>query len=120
LGATLERDNRRDLDTGTEFQSYSPTRYGLWVWGAWPFSDSWRLESKAQYRTSRYADPERRGGITLDTRSDDEIEAMLRIRYRATPSWYAFAEYSYTDNDSNFSEFSYARRILSLGAQRSF
>jgi len=119
-GTTFEHDHRRDLDTGTDFLSYSPMRYGLWTWGAWPLGGGWRIESTVSFTRNRYADAERRDGVVLGTREDDELEASLRLRYRLSPLWYAVAEASYTDNDSNFSEFSYKQRILSLGVVRPF
>jgi tetratricopeptide (TPR) repeat protein len=118
-GATLEHNNRRDLDTGAEFLSYSPTRYGVWAWGTWPAGGRWRMESTLRYRLGRYADPERRGGTAVGTREDGEFEATLRIRYRLSPIWHVVGEYNVTDNNSNFNEFAYTQRILSLGITRS-
>jgi tetratricopeptide (TPR) repeat protein len=119
-GTTFEHNNRRDLDTGIEFLSYSPIRYGLWVWGAWPAGGRWRLESTLRYRLSRYADHERRGGTTVDAREDGEFEATLRVRYLLSPVWHVIGEYNVTDNNSNFNEFAYTQRILSLGITRLF
>lgn len=118
-GTAFENDDRRDIDTGAEFLSYSAKRYGLWAWGSWPAGDRWRIESTLKYSLSRYADPERRGGIEMDKREDGEFEVGARLRYRLSPVWSMAGEYSLTDNNSNFSEFAYRQRVLWLGVAHS-
>lgn len=117
-GVSWERNDRRDLAMGSEFFSFSPTRYGLWLAGSWPLGAQWRLEPSALYYRSRYADPDVRPQVTR-TRADNHVELSLRLRRPLTPSWQLLAEYAYLDNDSNFSDLSYTQRLMLLGLGRS-
>ena len=119
-GATLENDRRKDLETGTEFFSYSSTGYGAWIWSSWPLGAGWYVEPSLSYSVNRHADPDRRAGGRIETRVDGELEFTLRARCRLTPTWRLIAEYSFTDNHSNFEEFSYEQNIVSLGVARLF
>jgi tetratricopeptide (TPR) repeat protein len=120
LGVALERNNREDLTTTSEFFSFSPTRHSLWLKGSWPLATYWRLEPTARYTRSRYADPDRRASGLVETREDNERQLALRARYRLTPVWQLVGEYSYTDNRSNFSEFAYSQHVTSIGISRPF
>lgn len=120
LGVRYERNNRADLTTSNEFFSFSPTRYGLSFNGAWPLNAYWQLGPAARFMRSRYADPDRRASGVTATREDDELQLSLRARYRFAIAWRLVGEYSYIDNRSNFPEFSYSQRIISVGVTRMF
>jgi len=118
-GLTYDHNNRNDLNTGTDFYSYSPDRYALWWRGSWPLGSRWRLEPSVRYRTSRYADDDRHGGIT-QVREDKEWLAGFLVRWRLTGTWRLTGEYIYTSSRSNYSEFSYTRHQVQLGVLRPF
>lgn len=120
LGTTLERNQRADLTTSGEFFSFSPIRSSVWLVGSWSPTGYWRFEPIARYSHSRYADPDRRTSGVVATREDNERQLTLRAMYRLTPVWRLRGEFTYVDNESNFSEFSYSQRIVSLGVTRPF
>ena len=120
FGLGIERNDRADLAIANEFFSFSPLRYRVSFAGSWPVRGYWRLQPSASYTRSRYADAEQRAGGLVATREDDERRFTLRTTYRLTEFWRLFGEYTYTDNRSNFPEFSYSQRIVSLGASRPF
>lgn len=119
-GISLEQNDRLDLRTTNEFYSYSPTRYGVWVTGSWPIASDWRLEPSAIYDHSRYADPDRRAGGLVGTRKDKYLRLGLRAAFRVSTNWRLLSEYVYLQNNSNFSEFAYHQRVLSVGLSRLF
>lgn len=120
FGATLARNDRADLATSGEFFSFSPLRYGVWFAGSWPLHGYWRFEPRARYTHSRYADADRRVTGVVATREDDEKQLTLRTTYRLTPVWCVFGDYTYLDITSNFSEFSFTQRVISIGVSRPF
>lgn len=117
-GLALERNDRDDLTTATEFYSYSPTRHGVWLKGGWPLGARWRVEPEGRYYRSRYADADRRAGGLSATREDRQGSLTLRAAYRLTAAWRLVGEYTYLNNDSNFSEFSYSQRVFLVGVTR--
>lgn len=119
-GVTLERNDRKDLTTATEFFSYSPTRYALRLAGVWPFGSSWRIEPAVRYYHSRYADPDRRASGLVATREDEQFEVSLRAKRRLSLNWQLLGEYTYVHNVSNLAEFSYAQRVMLIGVTRPF
>lgn len=120
VGATLERNDREDLATTTEFFSFSPKRTGVWLKGSWPLGAHWQLEPTMRYTQSRYADPDRRASGVVATREDDERQVVLRMKYQLTAAWRVVGEYSFIDNRSNFPELSYSQRVASVGVTRPF
>lgn len=117
-GIALERNDRKDLTTATEFFSYSPTRYGVRVEGVWPVTTHWRLEPAARYYANRYADPDRRANGVIATREDEYLELSLRAKRRLVLPWQLVAEYTYVHNTSNLPEFTYSQRLILIGVSR--
>lgn len=120
-GLSVTSDQREDLtsDDGTQFFSFSPTRYTAWLDGSWPFAGSWRVEPVIRYGQSRYADPDRHSGL-IERRADERAAFTLRLKRRLNVDWRLVGEYTYIDNDSNFQEFSYVRSLVNVGVARSF
>jgi tetratricopeptide (TPR) repeat protein len=119
-GYTLEVNRREDLRSGEEFFSYSPTRHALQVEGAWTLGAGWRIAPQASYELSRYADPNRDAAGAVDTREDRYVQVGFRLARKLGADWKLFADYSYSDNDSNFGEFSYVRNVVMVGVTRDF
>ncbi|HEX9810836.1 MAG TPA: tetratricopeptide repeat protein [Burkholderiales bacterium] len=120
LGFAIERNDRADLATANEFFSFSPLRYRVSFAGSWPVRGYWRLQPSTSYAQSRYADADQRASGLAATREDDERRVTLRATYRLSEFWRLFGDYTYADTRSNFPEFSYSQRIISLGASRPF
>ena len=120
FGFGIERNDRADFTVANEFFSFSPLRYRVSFAGSWPIRGYWRFQPSASYTQSRYADADQRASGLVATREDDEWLVTLRATYRLTEFWRLFGDYTYTDNRSNFPEFSYSQRIVSLGASRPF
>lgn len=116
----IERNDRADLAIANEFFSFSPLRYRVSFAGSWPVRGYWRFQPSVSYTRSRYADADLRASGMVATREDDERQVTLRASYRLTDFWRLFGDYTYTDNRSNFPEFSYSQHVISLGASRPF
>lgn len=119
-GLTVEFNDRVDLHTATEFYSYSPTRYQVWVVGSWPIGAQWRIEPSVVYYRSRYNDPDYRDTGEIATRRDEYLQLSLQTRYRLNAQWRVAGEYTYARNASHFSTFDYTQRVVSLGMTRTF
>jgi len=124
LGYEFEVNDCRDETTTTGFFSYSPLWnrfYGEVIYAA---SAMVELEGRVEYGISRYRDdnvetnPD--GSVTRAARDDDRIAASLRATYHPTPTWGAFAEYTYTDNSSRWSAYEYTDNQFLLGIERTF
>lgn len=117
-GYQLEIENRRDLQQGAEFLSYSPHRHLLFASAALPDVAGWRGEARVEYRASRYRDPYRLdGGSRVVTRVDDRYAFALRASRGLGDRRRAFAEYSHYRNDSSIDSYDYRRGQLLFGIE---
>jgi tetratricopeptide (TPR) repeat protein len=118
VGYQLERNNRRDLEQGTEFFSSSPTRHSLFASVALRKVGDWQADARGEYRVSRYNDPDRLNGGALEvTRKDDRYGFALRANRRLTAPWRAFVDASYYRNQSNLDPYDYGRFQLMVGIE---
>jgi tetratricopeptide (TPR) repeat protein len=114
----LELNERRDLQQGSEFFSYSPTRHSLFATVTLPNIGDWRPDVLGEYRTSRYNDPHRIDGGTVEvTRKDDQYGIVLRASRRLSAPWRVVVDYSYSRNDSNLNAYDYGRHQLLAGIE---
>jgi hypothetical protein len=119
-GYELELNNRRDLQQGSEFFSYSPTRHTLFATVTVPDVRGWRGDVRGEYRFSRYNDPYRLDGGTLEiTREDNRYGVAMRAyrNRRLSNLWRVFIDYSYYRNESNLSAYDYSRHQLMAGIE---
>ena len=117
-GYQLELNNRRDLQQGADFFSYSPTRHTLFATVALRNVGDWQADARGEYRISRYNDPNRLNGGTLEvTRKDDRYGFALRAKRRLTALWRAFVDCSYYRNESNLDTYDYSRNQLMVGIE---
>jgi len=117
IGYQLELNNRADLQQGSEFFSYSPTRHTLFATVALPNVGVWQTDARGEYRVSRYDDPDRLDGGFEVTRKDDRYGFALRANRRLTAPWRAFVDYSYYRNQSNLDIYDYSRYQLMVGIE---
>jgi hypothetical protein len=94
--------------------SYSPTRHTLRYYRYYRLSQNWRADGYVGYRTSTYST------VNATTRSDQRIRLKARIRQYIGKSFQVVAEYSYSNNQSNLTAYSYSRNVVSLGVKASF
>jgi tetratricopeptide (TPR) repeat protein len=118
VGYQLELNNRTDLQQGGEFFSASPTRHSLLASVIPPDASGWRTEVRGEYRVSRYNDPNRLNGGTLEvTRQDDRYGLAARTNRRLSALWRVFVDYSYYRNRSNLDAYDYGRHQLMAGVE---
>jgi len=116
VGYQLELNNRRDLQQGGEFFSYSPTRHSLFATVALPSVGGWQTDVRGEYRASRYKDPYRLDGGTFEVaREDDRYGFALRASRDLSARWRVFIDYSYYRNESNLNGYDYDRHQLLAG-----
>ena len=83
-----------------------------------PNVGGWRTEVRGEYRVSRYNDPYRLNGGTIEvTRRDDRYGIAARANRRLSALWRVFADYSYYRNDSNLDIYDYGRQQLMVGVE---
>jgi len=115
-GYQLELNDRRDLQQGGDFLSFSPTRQS--VFAAWiaPNVAGWSAEARAAYRYSRYNDPYVLNGVEI-TREDKRFGIVARaVRSLAGP-WRVFADYSSYRNKSTIDIYDYSRYQVLAGIE---
>ncbi len=118
LGYQLELNNRRDLEQGGNFTSYSPTRHSLFATVTLPNVGGWRTDARGEYRVSRYNDPYRfNGGTSEIARKDDRYGIAARADRRLSSLWRVFADYSYYRNKSTLDTYDYGRHQLMAGVE---
>jgi uncharacterized protein (PEP-CTERM system associated) len=123
LGYELELNNRRDLQQGSEFFSQSPRRHALYAEVRVPVSMRLSLNARASYLRSDYSgtDVHIEGATTQSAaRKDNQWQTTLQANYRLDPHWQAFARYTHTNNDSNFSSLGYRRNEAQAGVELQF
>jgi tetratricopeptide (TPR) repeat protein len=123
-GYELELNGRDDFRIGTEFASFSPSRHRVYVSAATALAERVELDLAAEFRASRYPDATvliRSEAVVVEPkRREDRLTGTARIGYRPAAAWAAFAEYQYTDQDSNIPRFRYVNHLVMLGLERAF
>lgn len=117
LGLQIELNNRRDLQLGSEFASYSPTRGSLFASLTLLNLGIWRADLLGEYRASRYNDPHRFNDGTEVRREEDRTLAAIRVSRPLGSVWRVFADYSYTRNQSTLDIYDYRRSQFLAGVE---
>jgi tetratricopeptide (TPR) repeat protein len=118
VGYQLELNDRRDLQQGADFLSYSPTRHSVFAAVAVPNVLGWSAEARGEYRFSRYDDPYILNGGTLEiTREDRRLGFEARAYRRLAGPWHVFIGYSSYRNDSTIDTYDYSRYQLLAGVE---
>jgi hypothetical protein len=120
LSYALEGNNRRNLNTGTTFSSYSPTRHSLEAKATMPIANQLLLEGSLNYRLSSYSNPNILAAGQTINRSDSRAMADIKIKKEMSKILEVYGEYNYTSNNSNISIYSYNRNIISIGLNAQF
>jgi tetratricopeptide (TPR) repeat protein len=121
VGYQLELNDRRDLQQGADFLSYSPTRNSVFADVILPNLAGWGVEARAEYRYSRYPDPYLLDGGTVEIRREDRRVGLAVHAYRRLSGpWRVFLDYSYFGNDSTIDTYDYRRSQGLAGIEVSF
>ncbi len=117
-GIGFAYNDRDDLRTEQgEFFSYSPFRTEISAGMDYLVAPKYTLLLYCSYRKSLYPDK----NTTEDKkRADDRIIISVRGEYELLENTDLFAEFTRTDNDSNFDGYSYESNRIMLGVQRFF
>ena len=90
------------------------TRLGATVKLPWEFS----LSLTGRYQNKRYDNED---SFFLVTRKDDKYSASISLSHNIVYEWLsAIAEYAYTKNDSNISDYEYERNVTTLSLSARF
>lgn len=119
FGYELELNDRRDLQAGTDFLSFSPTRHSAFAGVALPNLGGWTADGRADYRYSHYNDPYVLGGVTI-ARVDRRYGIALHASRRVGGPWRFFVDYSWYRNDSTIDTYDYTRYQASAGFELAF
>jgi tetratricopeptide (TPR) repeat protein len=116
LGLQIELNNRRDLQLGSEFASYSATRGSLFASLTVLNLGVWRADLLGEYRASRYNDPHSVNGVEV-RREEDRTLAAIRVSRPLGSLWRVFADYSYYRNESTLDTYDYRRGQFLAGVE---
>lgn len=119
LSYRYETNDRDDEETLTTFTSSSPVRHTLRANAKIPLAGKWGSELDLRWRDSRYKDD----NVTLassERRDDDRLRAKLGVNYELSKKLELFADYKYTDNDSNIDRYEYERNEIGVGVNYLF
>jgi Tetratricopeptide repeat len=118
FGYQLELNDRRDLQQGADFLSYSPTRHSVFAIVALPNVSGWWAEARGEYRFSRYGDPYvLNGGTLVVNREDKRYGIAVHAYRRLSGPWRVFADGSYYRNDSTIDAYDYSRYQVLAGIE---
>ncbi|HDZ56291.1 MAG TPA: hypothetical protein ENI17_10385 [Pseudomonas xinjiangensis] len=124
VGYINEFNDRDDFAVGPLFQSLSPVRHSIFGQLTQQFSARVSAITRLEYRNSRYRDDD--VGVDADyrliktRRDEDRMEGSMMVRYDMSDTLGTFAEYRYTDNDSNISRYVYDSNQFMLGVDVAF
>ena len=118
IGYQLELNDRRDLQQGADFLSYSPTRHSLFAVAVLPSLAGWWAEARGEYRFSRYHDPYvLNGGTLVIEREDKRYGIAVHAYRRLSGPWQVFGDGSYYRNDSTIDTYDYSRYQVLAGIE---
>jgi len=116
FGYELELNDRRDLQQGADFLSFSPTRHTVFASALLPNRGGWGLEERGDYRFSRYNDPYVLSGQQI-TREDRRYGITMHAYHRISGPWRFFVDYSGYRNDSTIDTYDYTRHQALAGIE---
>jgi predicted porin len=119
LSYRFETNDRNDTETATTFTSSSPVRHTIRANAKIPLVGKWGSEFDLRWRDSRYKDDNVAPGSSV-RREDDRLKASAGLNYQLDKKTDLYADYTYTDNDSNIDSFQYERNVVSMGVNYFF
>jgi len=119
LSYVFETNDREDRSTATTFRSSSPVRHAIQANAKIPLNGKWGAEFDLRYRDSRYKDDNVSSGVST-RRNDERFKAKAGLNYQLTKKVDIYADYIYTDNESNIDTFEYDRTEVAVGVNYLF
>lgn len=119
LSYNFETNDRNDLQTATTYTSSSPVRHTIRANAKIPLAGKWGSEFDLRWRGSRYKDDNVTAGSST-RRDDDRLTAKAGLNYALNKKVEIYADYAYTDNNSNISSYDYKRNEVSMGVNYLF
>lgn len=123
-GYRFEVHDRDDLESGSDFFSYSPTRHRIEFAADWFVTPNWTLNAGVSQQNSKY-DGENRltdldGQFKQQQREADKLELWLQSDYDLTRKLRLRAEVRQTDNEDNFEFYDYDRLTVKAALEYAF
>ena len=110
LGYSFDFNERNNYNSPSQFLSSSPTVNGLYTLLNWHLDDATALHFEASYQHSHYQESNMmtQGGIvTSILREDNWWSSAIGLSYSLDASWSLRLNWSFSDNRSNISQYSY-------------
>ena len=114
-GYLLELNDRDDLSINGDFFSQSATRHALFLASHLRLNNDWRLDGRLEHIRSNFDDAEIRDNVLQGQREDKEWSLFVNARRKIFTKAMLSLGWSHTDNNSNFTEFSYSSNIYRVG-----
>lgn len=119
LSYRFETNDRDDIETATTYTSSSPVRHTIRANAKIPLVGKWGSELDLRWRDGRYKDDNVAPGSSV-RRKDDRLKVKAGLNYELKKKLELFADYTYTDNDSNINKYEYTRNVVSFGVNYLF
>jgi tetratricopeptide (TPR) repeat protein len=119
---SLEINDRRDLQTTSEFISVSPTHHTLEFAGRYRWRPDIVFGTTGSVRHSRYRDAHQlvSGEGESGRRTDNRLEIGLLVEKSLDSRWLARGEWLVRDNRSSLSQYDYQRQTLMFTLEGAF
>ncbi|MDK9558565.1 tetratricopeptide repeat protein [Marinobacter sp. M216] len=114
----VDYDDRRNLDTGTEYYSVSPLGQTLALGLGYALTPALELGTSASYRFNYYRTPHRLEvpeGLLIIRREDQRLTFSIDGEYRVNTTVSLLLNLQQVQNDSNIARYDYDRRTATLG-----
>lgn len=119
LSYQFETNDRDDTQGVGTYTSSSPVRHTLRANARIPLVGKWGSELDLRWRDSSYKDDNVAPGLNT-RRNDERLTAKMGLNYELKKKLELFADYTYTDNDSNIAKYNYDRNAVSMGVKYLF
>ena len=97
---------------------YEYSRFTIRVGGSYEFLPKYELGILGTYAAKNYADED---PLEDETRKDQRFKITMSLARELYYPWLELAaEYTYTKNDSNISDYEYTRQIVGIGVRATF
>jgi Tetratricopeptide repeat len=110
LGYSFDFNERNNYNSPSQFLSSSPTVNGVYALYNWHMDDAMTLHLEADYQHSHYQESNtttQGSTVTSILREDNWWSSAIGLSYSLDTSWSLRLNWSFSDNRSNISQYSY-------------